>query len=221
MLWYRYQKLSFGELMIYSILAILLSLTIQQGLGQGGAETLLSRRVSVDLNKATVYDIVMALRTQHAIPLSFIQSARSFNMKEEISIKVSNGTIRDVLQRIKPDAPEYRYGFIEGHLVLYPNEPKYQRAVGSISIREIGRLKAAYSYLDALRTRWPEFKELLTPIMKGDPKAALYAERVSIKPRGTVLKGFAQLLGSNQSAVFSIKYREKAGRPAFSFDIVK
>src|SRR5687767_9386098 len=119
--------------MIYSILAILLSLTVQQGSGQSVPEALLNRRISVDLNKATVYDVVKALRTQHAIPISFIQSTRSFNAKEEIDIKVSNGAVRDVLEKIKSEASDYRYGFVEGHLVLYPNEPKYQRVVGSVS----------------------------------------------------------------------------------------
>jgi len=207
--------------MIYSILAILISLSVQQGSGQTGAEALLKRRLSVELNKATIYDVVKALRTQHAIPLSFIQSTRSFNAKEEIDIKVSNGTVREVLEKIKLDAPDYRYGSVEGRLVLYPNEPKYQRVVGAVSIREMGRLKATYSYLDALRARWPEFKELMAPAMKGNPKAALYAEPVSINPKGTVLKGFAQLLGKNQSVVFTIIYWAKAGQPAFFFDVAQ
>lgn len=206
--------------MIYSIMAILLGLTVQQGSGQSGPDTLLHRRVSVELNNATVYDVVVALRTQHTIPLSFIQSTRSFHTKEEINIKVSNGTVRDVLEKIKSDAPDYRYGDVEGHLVLYPNEPKYHKAVGSVSVREMGRLKATYSYLDALRVRWPEFKELMAPAMKGSPKAVLYTELVSIRPRGTVLKGFAQLLGKNQSAVFTIIYWAKANQPAFFFDVV-
>jgi len=181
---------------------------------------LLNRRISVELNKATVYDLVKALRTQHAIPLSFIQSTRSFHMKEEVNIKVSNGTVRDVLEKIKSDAPDYRYGDVEGHLVLYPNEPKYQKAIGSVSVREMERLKATYSYLDALRARWPEFKDLMAPAMKGNPKAVLYTELVSIRPRVTVLKGFAQLLGKNQSVVFTIIYWAKTNQPAFFFGVV-
>jgi len=206
--------------MIHSILAILLGLTVQQSLQQSEVEALLNRRISVELNKATVYDLVKALRTQHAIPLSFIQSTRSFHMKEEVNIKVSNGTVRDVLEKIKSDAPDYRYGDVEGHLVLYPNEPKYQKAIGSVSVREMERLKATYSYLDALRARWPEFKDLMAPAMKGNPKAVLYTELVSIRPRVTVLKGFAQLLGKNQSAVFTIIYWAKTNQPAFFFGVV-
>jgi len=206
--------------MIHSILAILLGLTVQQSLQQSEVEALLNRRISVELNKATVYDLVKALRTQHAIPLSFIQSTRSFHMKEEVNIKVSNGTVRDVLEKIKSDAPDYRYGDVEGHLVLYPNEPKYQKAIGSVSVREMERLKATYSYLDALRARWPEFKELMGPAMKGNPKAVLYTELVSIRPRVTVLKGFAQLLGKNQSVVFTIIYWAKTNQPAFFFGVV-
>jgi hypothetical protein len=206
--------------MIHSILAILLGLTVQQSLQQSGVEALLNRRISVELNKATVYDLVKALRTQHAIPLSFIQSTRSFHMKEEVNIKVSNGTVRDVLEKIKSDAPDYRYGDVEGHLVLYPNEPKYQKAIGSVSVREMERLKATYSYLDALRARWPEFKDLMAPAMKGNPKAVLYTELVSIRPRVTVLKGFAQLLGKNQSVVFTIIYWAKTNQPAFFFGVV-
>ena len=206
--------------MIHSILAILLGLTVQQSLQQSEVEALLNRRISVELNKATVYDLVKALRTQHAIPLSFIQSTRSFHMKEEVNIKVSNGTVRDVLEKIKSDAPDYRYGDVEGHLVLYPNEPKYQRAIGSVSVREMERLKATYSYLDALRARWPEFKDLMAPAMKGNPKAVLYTELVSIRPRVTVLKGFAQLLGKNQSVVFTIIYWAKTNQPAFFFGVV-
>jgi hypothetical protein len=195
--------------MVYSILAILLSLTVQQGSVQSRPEALLNRRVSIELNKATVYDVVVALRAQHTIPISFIQSTRSFNAKEEINIKVSNGTVRDVLEKIKSAAPDYRYGFFEGHFVLYPNEPKYQRVIDSVSIREMERLKATYSYLGALRARWPQFKELMAPAMKGNPKAPLYAELVSIKPRG-----------NNQSAVFTIIYWAKGHQPAFFFDIV-
>jgi len=206
--------------MIHSILAILLGLTVQQSLQQSEVEALLNRRISVELNKATVYDLVKALRTQHAIPLSFIQSTRSFHMKEEVNIKVSNGTVRDVLEKIKSDAPDYRYGDVEGHLVLYPNEPKYQKAIGSVSVREMERLKATYSYLDALRARWPEFKDLMAPAMKGNPKAVLYTELVSIRPRVTVLKGFAQLLGKNQSVVFTIIYWAKTNQPAFFFGVV-
>src|SRR5215470_15574960 len=107
--------------MIHSILAILLGLTVQQSLQQSKVEALLNRRISVELNNATVYDLVKVLRTQHAIPLSFIQSTRSFNAKEEIDIKVSNGTLREVLEKIKSVASDYRYGFVEGHLVLYPS----------------------------------------------------------------------------------------------------
>lgn len=207
--------------MVYLILAFLLSLSFQQGSGQSRPEALLNRRVSIELNKATVYDVVVALRAQHAIPLSFIQSTRSFNAKEAINIKVSNGTVREVLEKIRSTAPDYRYGFVEGHFVLYPNEPKYQRVIDSVSIREIERLKATYSYLDALRARWPEFKELMAPAMKGYPKAPLYIEPVSIRPRGTVLKGFAQLLGNNQFVTFTIFYWAKANRPAFVFDVVR
>src|SRR5262249_11380266 len=206
--------------MVYLILAFLLSLSFQQGSGQSRPEALLNRRVSIELNKATVYDVVVALRAQHAIPLSFIQSTRSFNAKEEIDIKVSDGTVREVLEKIKLDAPDYRYGSVEGRLVLYPNEPKYQRVVGAVSIRERGRLKAAYAYLDARRAVWREFKELMAPAMKGNPNAALYAEIVSINSKGTALKGFAQLLGKNQSVVFTIIYWAKAGQPAFFFDVV-
>jgi len=90
-----------------------------------------------------------------------------------------------------------------------------------VSIREMERLKATYSYLDALGTRWPEFKELTAPAMKGYPKAPLYIEPVSIRPGGTVLKGFAQLLGNNQFVVFTIIYWAKASRPAFFFDVME
>ncbi|MBO0859684.1 MAG: hypothetical protein J2P21_14580 [Chloracidobacterium sp.] len=69
--------------------------------------------------------MVKALRTRHAILLSFIQSTRSFNAKEEIDIKVSNGAVREALEKIKSVASDYRYGIVEGHLALYPNEPKY------------------------------------------------------------------------------------------------
>jgi len=203
--------------MIYPILAILLSLAFQQN----EMEALLNRRVSVELNKATVFEVVEALRTQHAIPLSFIQSTRYFNKKEEINIKVSSGTVRDALEKIKSYAPDYNYGFVEGHLVLYSNEPKYQKVVDSLSIRDTAGFNATYSYLDVLRARWPEYKELMSPVIKGDPRAAFFTDRVSIRTGGTVLKGFAQLLGNNRSVVFTIIYWEKASRPMFYFDNVK
>lgn len=206
--------------MIYSILFIILGFVAQQSSEPRVGETMLNRRVSLAINKATVYNIVLELRQKHSIPLSFIQSHRSFSKPEEISINVSNRTIKEVLEMVKSSAPEYRYGVIEGHLVLYANEPKYHRTVDIASITNMRRFEAINSYIDSLRTRWPEFKELLRPPLKGDSRASAFTELVSVRPKRTVLQGFAQLLGNNQSVVFSI-VPAKTGLPIFVLDVVK
>src|SRR5262245_28211146 len=111
----------------------MLGFVVQPGPDQSGAETILNRKVSMKLDKATVYDVVLELRAKYRFTLSFIQSNRSYGKIGDLNLNVSNRTVIEVLEKIKSDSPDYTYGFTEGHLILYPNEPKYQRVVDFFS----------------------------------------------------------------------------------------
>jgi hypothetical protein len=112
----------------------------------------------------------------------------------------------------------YRYEVVAGRLVLFPVARKYDDYVSippSVS-QKAPRLAAARAYTKWLRLHAPGFENLLEPALKGDPRAHAYADSIELKPRSTVIEHLTQLLGDDETLMFSIE-PAPSGKPMLAF----
>ena len=107
------------------------------------AEDLLEKKIlSLSIVQQSVYDVVLRLIRDHETPLSFIEAEGSAARAPTISLKVHNGSLKEVLDRLVAKSPEYRYEVLNNKLILYPKSPKYHlvaklRTNGAIRSRHI------------------------------------------------------------------------------------
>jgi hypothetical protein len=112
--------------------------------------------------------------------------------------------------------PEYAWTTVGGRCVLHPRQDIW-RAVLPCEAFQGPRLQTAKSYVEFLRGMAPEMSDLVPPLLKGDPAAALYTATVSIRAGCSALQGLVDLLGSDPSMVFTIE-RQDADRRMLFFE---
>jgi hypothetical protein len=207
-------------LLIFALGALMIAAVdgLQSSAQPGSAS--LQQRVTIKAGDISPSELVLSLRADFRIPISFIDAKVDTDKTGTLNLDLKNTTVADLLNRVVADIPVYRWEEIEGRLVLYPDVAKYKSRVHVTGISEMKRIEAVNQYLSQLREQRPEFANLLGPAIKGYPAAPLYSEPVSLHDDGTVLHHFVELLGNEPSTVFSIVIT-KAGPPMFVLDRIQ
>lgn len=154
------------------------------------------------------------LRGQHHMALCFIQNGAASRDWQA----ASHGTPGALLDSLVAAVPEYAWTAIGDRYVLHPRQHIW-RAPLSGGAFQGPRLQTAQAYVEFLRGSAPEMADLLPPLLKGDPAAALYTATVSIPESCSALQGLVGLLGPDPTMVFTIE-RQDANRRVLFFEKV-
>ncbi len=172
-------------------------------------EAMLSRRIgAVAVAGASLASDLMRLLHSRAVPISFLEDDKD----SRITLQMSDPTLREVLDALVTQAPAYRYAFVRGHLVFYPNVP-FELSLAGFSLAPMPRLDAAYRLVTELRRRDPIYAKLEAPILIGfSAQDFLFDDSVAVSSAATVLDGLVQVLGNRPSAVFEVRLTRWPGR---------
>lgn len=150
------------------------------------------------MQQAEAFDIVLQLR-KYGVAISFINAPDEY----KFDVKVSAGTVQDVLKQMVSQHPLYTWREMMGRVVVFPNQPKYTTLLKGIDIKGVSRVEAAIQYSAYLKKHVAGFDSIGVALM-GNPDAALFTDTVNLASHGTVLQLFMELLGRNSLNVFSV-----------------
>jgi hypothetical protein len=98
-----------------------------------------------------------------------------------------------------------RWRRIGARFVLYPDDDVWERPVSGIDISDVGRADAAAAYTAEVARMVPGLERLVGGIVRGDPRAPVYSDRVGLSPEATVLEHLVELLGDDPDLVFTVE----------------
>jgi hypothetical protein len=182
-----------------------------------GAANPLDAKVNIALPNPQVPDLVAELRGKWHVPISFIEAA---GKPQELKITEGLRPLREVITLLVKQLPFYRFEVIRDRMVLYSVDAKYVYDVTGVEIQNLSRIEAANLYVDQLRSRFPEFAELVGPPILGDINSPVFTEPVRLNRSGRVIDHLVQLLGDDPQTVFSLG-PARSGVPVLWFDRVR
>lgn len=169
----------------------------KEGPRETSAASVFERKVSVMASNAPIRSIVQQLHKAE-IPVSFVDPGDEYR----VSLDLKDASVRAVLEVIVKQVPSCRFGVFGGHLVLYPDTPRWRTVVRGIEIRDEERLKAVDQYLKYLRRNYPAFKEVSLPWKIGWGSSRVWIDHVSVTDGKPILEHLGQLLGDNPKVLF-------------------
>jgi hypothetical protein len=172
--------------------------------------------VSIIAKDVSVEKVVDLLR-QQGIPISFVELEAFGGHGRNIFITADRKPLEGVLGELTTQEPGYRFAVIEHRLVLFPADGRLEREVDGVAIEGRPRIRAIWAYAELLASRFPDFATLATMALRGRPGTPLYSDAVSLRSRATVVEHLVELLGANESIVFSIT-RSRFDTPYLSFE---
>lgn len=158
--------------------------------------------------------IVRELRQSYRSPLSFVQA----EPPADVAFPEDQENIPSILDALVAQATSYRWREVAARKVLYPKDPAWDTIVSRIEINDVPRIHAATAYVRKLRDQAPALRVEAPPI-KGDPRARLFTERVSLQSTSSLVEHLVQLLGVDQWLVFTIEWT-RSGQRVLHFDRV-
>ncbi len=171
-------------------------------------QRLLDRRVgTLSLGPVEVEKAIAEICDRSDLPLSFIQAASH----RKISLGLHDASVRQALDAVLAQAPEYRYGFVAERLILYPQEPVWQTRLEDISLGPGPRLQVARALAAELARRLPFFAHLSGAWVLGNGDSYTYRDIVTVRGPGSLLELFVQLLGSRPGTFFIFDQPTAAG----------
>jgi hypothetical protein len=169
-------------------------------------ERLLGR--GVDTLSVTSVDVEVAvaeISKQSELPLSFIHS----DSLAKISLDLRPGTVRQALDAIVEQAPEYRYAVVGERLVMYPRDPIWETRLDDVKLGPGPRVVVTGEMAKELARRLPAFADLGGPWILGDSRGYTYRDVVSVRGPGSILELLLQLPGSRPSTFVIVDKNEK------------
>ncbi len=176
------------------------------------------RRVMLRDMAGTPRETVNVLRQKYRVPLSFISLVGE--KSEPVQLREEELPLREALDELIRTRDAYTYSLLGDHLVVYPKSESYKKVV-KVKIRNLPRLEATSAFVEHLKQTDTEFGNLISPVMKGDPRAPLYTDPVSLPEEGTVLEHLAALLGDDLNVIFSIVDGPRSDTRLFVLEQVK
>jgi len=174
----------------------------------------LKHRVSVDVRNQPVEAAVSALLHDSLVPICLIVA----DTVDLVSLTFSAIELETVLATLIAQAPAYRFEAIGQCIFLYPKDATFDESF-SVDIDKSDRVTVADQYVETLH-RFPELRELWAIGIRGNLRAPIFTELVSIHGKGRIVDHLQQMLGDNPTAVVSIK-RESAGHKFMELGTVR
>lgn len=169
------------------------------------AKNILYQKVNLVTGKTTMSEIIDILTARYIIPISFIQAEDdSIDIDNGIAVSCNDGNLKCFLDKIVSKSKNYKYGIIENHLVVYPNDSLYDSEIDFVMNEEKKRLNVLSEYISFLKEKIPEFNDVFLPV--GDIRGSIYSDTVKIATKGSIVEGFMKLLGDKyDDIVISIR----------------
>jgi hypothetical protein len=168
-----------------------------------GDELLKQIRIrSFERPATTVSEVVDYLRSAWGAPVSIIEAPHDATFP----INMGQTTAYEVLGRAVSSDRSYRMRQENGRTVLVPVEWKgLDDTVSGVAIKDMARAEATRHYIEFAKPQTSALAPVEGPVLKGDPGAPVYAEKVTLSSSATVFQHLVQLLGSDARVVFSIR----------------
>jgi hypothetical protein len=163
----------------------------------------------------TIINLIRELRDTSGVPVNVIVSDEQIR----VSCSTTGQDVAAVLEALVAQTARYRWRTITGHYVLYPSDPVWDSKISGIAIRSVPRLDAATQYVTAVRSQIPALADLVEPPMKGDSRAPVYTEPVSLPLETSIVTHLVELLGTNDQLAFTIE-RARSGQRVLHFQQV-
>lgn len=177
------------------------------------------KRITLRDMSVSTAEAINVLRHKYGVPLSFISVTDE--KPETVEFRDEELTLRDALDEFVQTWDDYTYTVVGGGLVVYPKLGPFHKVIGGVDIRNAPRWEAARAFVAHLKRTDAEFGNLIGPGIKGDPRAPLYTEPVSLLAEATVLEHLAALLGDNPNVMFSIVDGRRSGSRFFVLEELK
>ena len=184
--------------------------------GQGDVVRMLDeKRVRLQDVSGSATEAINVLRHKYGygVPVSFISVADEKPQTAQFRDEVL--TLREALDQFVRTREGYIYSLVGDHLMVYPKSGPFKKVIGEVNIRNTPRLEATEAFVEHLKRTDAEFGNLIRPGIKGDPRAPVYTDRVSLPEEATVLEHLAALLGDNPNVTFSILDGPRSGTRLF------
>ena len=171
-----------------------------------------------DLSGSTT-EAIDVLRHKYGVPVSFISIAdekpKIVQFRDEERLM-----LREALDQFVRTREGYTYSLVGDRLMVYPKSGPFEKTIGGVNIRVVPRLQATEAFIEHLKRTDAEFGNLGGPGIKGDDRAPVYTDRVSLPAQATVLEHLAALLGENPNVTFSILDGPRSGTRLFVLEEV-
>jgi len=191
---------------LHLITAILL--VFQSGIGGLACGTAAPRepRVRIEHFKGTVMNAARLLSREHNVPVSIVEDTRD----PGVELNRVDATPVDLLRDLARLSGVYRFESIDGHFVLYPDDPAFQSLVNDVHIEKEERGDAIGHLLEHLRAHAPSLPPIYGPasVVVGNT-GSLFSAPVTLKSRDTAIRLLVQLLGTDQGVFFVVYKHEK------------
>ena len=106
------------QIFIVYLVTVSFFLLFQQTYGQTTNE-ILDQEINLDIKKGTLYQVFSALGSLEEIPTGF-EGTTDFNFQTDKIIQIQNGTLREILDSIIKQEPNYTWEIRDGVVNLYP-----------------------------------------------------------------------------------------------------
>lgn len=147
------------------------------------------------------------LQTQDALlqrfhaPVSFIERDRPVR----VNIDVSRGTVQDVLDQFVKQNSGYRWEQVAGRVVVFRDQPELRAPVANVNIRSVPRFQALEQYCRLIGSKRGTFAGLTAAPIIGAMDGPMLTALVTLTPKATALRHFAELLGDDATLCFDIQ----------------
>ncbi len=162
---------------------------------------------------ANIRDVIMKLRAESQVSVSFIQAVNS----RKISIHVVNGTVQDVLTQLVQQDQNYQWQINNSHLVVFPNETKYQETI-TPHLALGKRTDVTIAFAAYLKANVRGFESFAGLVIVGEYSSRVFDALIALPESGTVLHLFMELLGNDPLLMLS-DYPENNGIYTLGFNI--
>lgn len=188
--------------------------------GQGDVVRMLDeKRVMLRDMSGSATEAIKVLRDKYGVPVSFI-SIPNEKLKT-VESRDEELTLQGALDEFVRSREGYSYALVGDRLVVYPKVGPFEKVIDGVDIRNAPRLEATVAFVDHLKRTHLAFGSLGGPGIKGDRRAPLYTEPVSLLEEATVLEHLAALLGDNPNVMFSIVDGRRPGTRFFVLEELK
>jgi len=158
-------------------------------------------RVRIDHFKGAVLDAARLLFREHNVPVSIVEATRDPGIELN---RVDDAPV-ELLRKMAKLSGVYRFETIDGHLILYPDDPSFESLVDDVRIKDEKRELAMVHLLEHFRTHAPSLPTILGPLKTiAGTEPEFWSAPVTLKSNDTVIRLLTQLLGPDQKLFFVV-----------------